>query len=90
MSDDKETVKGLLSEGLNEEKRKIEFALKISNSKIKEYEGKYGISTTAFIEKFGKGEIDENDETFEWWSETKLADELKEKLETIENIEICQ
>ncbi len=44
----------------------------------------------AFIEKFKKGEIKENDETFEWWAETKLAGELAEKLKALKDIEICQ
>ena len=44
----------------------------------------------AFIEKFRKGEIEENDETFDWWAETKLANVLQEKIKTIEDIEICQ
>ena len=84
------TVKELLIEGLKEERKRIEFALERTNSLIKTYEEKYGISTTAFIEKFRKGEIEENDETFDWWAETKLANVLQEKIKTIEDIEICQ
>jgi hypothetical protein len=42
------------------------------------------------LEKFKKGEIQENDETFSWWAETRLIKELEEKLKTLEGIEICQ
>ena len=44
----------------------------------------------AFIEKCRKGEIEENNETFDWWAEMKLANVLQEKIKTIEDIEICQ
>lgn len=85
-----EIVKGLLREGINEEKRKIDFAISVTANKIEKYEAKYGMSTAFFIEKFKKGEIKENDETFEWWAETKLAGELAEKLKALKDIEICQ
>jgi len=47
------------------------------------------MSTDVFIAKFKSGEIEENEETFEWWAETKLADELKEKLQTFCHPEPC-
>ncbi|MCF6158437.1 MAG: hypothetical protein E3K32_07660 [wastewater metagenome] len=90
ISGEAETIKELLAGGLEEEKRRIKFAVEMSVSKIKKYEEKYGISTSAFIEKFRNKEIEENDETFNWWAEEKLLNELKEKLSIIENIEICQ
>ncbi len=90
ISGEAETVKGLLTEGLEEEKRRIKFAIEMSISKIKKYEEKYGISTSIFIEKFRNGEIEEKDDTFNWWAEKKLITELNQKLSLIENIEICQ
>lgn len=62
----------------------------MSLSKTKKYEEKYGISTSVFIEKFRNREIEEDDDTFNWWAEEKLVNELKQKLSIIENIEICQ
>jgi len=89
-SGETETIKSLLLDGINEEKRKIEFAISVSVSKIKNLEKKYKISTSSFIEKFKKGEIEENEETFEWWAEANLANELLEKLKALKSIEICQ
>ena len=85
-----ETVKGLLLDGINEEKLKIEFAVSVTASRIEKYEEKYGMSTSSFIEKFKTGEIKENDDTFEWWAEAKLAGELAKKLKALKDIEICQ
>lgn len=87
---EKETLEGLLLEGLTEEKRRIIFALDNATIVIKRNEGKYGYTTSTFIEKFHKGEIEEDEKTFEWWAEAKLANELKEKLKAITDIEICQ
>lgn len=87
---DVDTVKELIIEGLKEEKKRIEFALERTTSIVKAYEEKYGISTSVFIEKFKRGEIEENDDTFDWWAEVKMANELREKINTIANIEICR
>lgn len=90
MSGERETVEKFLIDGLNEEKKRIEFALETTTSTMNKFEEQYGISTSVFIDKFKKGDIEENDETFVWWAETKLAKELKEKLKTITDIEICK
>jgi hypothetical protein len=89
-SGDVDTVKELILEGLKEEKKRIEFALARTTSIVKAYEEKYGISTSTFIEKFKRGEIEENDDTFDWWAEAKMSNELREKINTIANIEICR
>ncbi|HHT9136275.1 MAG TPA: hypothetical protein ACFYEK_03430 [Candidatus Wunengus sp. YC60] len=87
---DVDTIKELIIEGLKEEKKRIEFALERTASIVKAYEEKYGISTSVFIEKFKQSEIEENDDTFDWWAEVKMANELREKINTIANIEICR
>ena len=84
------TIKKLLSDGLEEERRRIKFALDLSDSTIRNYEEKYHMSSADFIEKFKNGEIEENDDTFNWWAEYKLRSELSQKIKTIEDIEICQ
>ena len=85
-----ELIKGLLPDGIREERKKIEYALNLSDDVIKKFEYKYGISSSSFLEKFKTGNIDENEETFQWWAETKLTDELREKLKALTEIEICQ
>ena len=89
-SGETDTIKKFLTDGLEEEKRRIKFALDLSESTIRNYEKKYHMSSAAFIEKFKNGEIEENDDTFNWWAEYKLRSELSQKIKTIEDIEICQ
>lgn len=86
----KETLRSLLLDGINDEKKKIEYALSLSSEIIKGKENFHKISSVDFLDKFKRGEIKEDDDTFQWWAELKLADTLKEKLETIYHLEICQ
>lgn len=90
VSGEVETIKKFLVDGLDEEKKRLEYALELTQKNLKDFEKKFGMSTDMFLEKFKTGEIKENDETFEWWSEKKIVDELREKLRTITSIEICQ
>lgn len=85
-----DTIKKLLTNGLEEEKRRIKFALDLSDSTIRNYEEKYHMSSADFIQKFKNGEIEENNDTFDWWAEYKLRSELSQKIKTIEDIKICQ
>lgn len=90
VSGEVETIKKFLVDGLDEEKKRLEYALELTQKKLKDFEKKFGMSTDMFLEKFKTGEIREDGETFEWWSEKKIVDELREKLRTITSIEICQ
>lgn len=84
------TLKELLLEGIKEEKKKVEYALSVSSGIISGKEGRYGISSAEFLEKFRTGEIAEDEDTFQWWAEYKLLNILKEKLETLNHVEICR
>ena len=45
-----DTIKKLLTNGLEEERRRIKFALDLSDSTIRNYEEKYHMSSADFIE----------------------------------------
>lgn len=85
-----ETLKELILEGIREEKRKVEYALGITTEIIKTKEDYYKISSAEFLEMFKRGDIEENDDTFQWWAELKLADILQKKNKTLSHIEICR
>ncbi|MGE5339945.1 MAG: hypothetical protein ACM3SY_00555 [Candidatus Omnitrophota bacterium] len=84
------TLKRIVSDGLSEERKKILYALDKTSGIIKNFETKYNLSSEEFLKKFKKAEIDDNGDSFEWWAELKVIKELEEKLEIIEDIEICQ
>jgi len=90
VSGEVETIKKFLVDGLDEEKKRLEYALELIQKKLKNFEKKFGMFTDMFLAKFKTGEINEDGETFEWWSDKKIVDELMEKLRAITGIEICQ
>jgi hypothetical protein len=85
----KETLKELMILGLNEEKKKIKYALEKTLKIIDNYEKTYGISTALFLEKFKNGEIEEDNNTFSWQAESKIANELEQKIKMFSDDEIC-
>ncbi|UCH97228.1 MAG: hypothetical protein JSV88_10360, partial [Candidatus Aminicenantes bacterium] len=84
------TFKKVVSDGILEERKKIKYALEKTNRIIKKYEKKHRMTSEKFLQDFQKGEIQENNDTFEWWAELKVSRELEEKLQMVETIEICQ
>lgn len=85
-----EILKSLIIDGINEERKKIEYALSISTAIIREKENSFKITSADFLVKFKEGRIEENEDTFQWWAELKLTDTLKKQLATLADVEICQ
>ncbi|HLP47059.1 MAG TPA: hypothetical protein VK469_13995 [Candidatus Kapabacteria bacterium] len=82
--------KRIVSDGILEEKKKIDYALEKTARIIKRYEDEYKMSSEEFLTRFKKGEIEEDNDTFSWWAELKVSKELEDKLLMVETIEICQ
>jgi hypothetical protein len=89
-SGDMSAFKKIVSDGISEERKKIEYALGRTHTIIKKYEETHHMSSEEFLQRFRKGEIEEDSEFFEWWAELKVTKELEEKLHLVESIEICQ
>src|SRR6201998_3441743 len=85
-----EALEKYVSDGLREEKKRLEFALKSTRARLEEFEKRFNKSTEEFLTQFKAGAVEENPETFEWWAETKLLKELEEQMSVLENIEICR
>lgn len=89
-SGDISSFKKIVADGIQEEKKKIDYALEKTARIIKRYEEEYKMTSEDFLTRFSKGEIEEDDETFTWWAELKVSKELEEKLLMVDMIEICQ
>ncbi len=89
-SGDISSFKRIVSDGILEEKKKIDYALEKSTRIIKRYEEEYKMSSEEFLKRFKRGEIEEDNDTFSWWAELKVSKELEEKLLMVDTIEICQ
>lgn len=88
VSANKDDFKNIIFNGLAEEKRKLNYSLEKTKNIIKKFEKKYGFSTSTFLKKFKKGEIEETEEIFDWWAESKIIDELDNKLNILYSIEV--
>jgi len=89
-SGDISSFKRIVSDGILEEKKKLDYALEKTTSIIKGYEEAFQMSSEEFLQRFKKGEIEENNDTFSWWAELKVNKELEEKILMVDMIEICQ
>ena len=89
-SGDISAFRKIVSDGISEERKKIEYALERTHRIIKNFEEAHGMSSEEFLQSFQKGEIEENSDIFEWWAEIKVSKELEDKLHMVESIEICQ
>lgn len=78
--ENEELVKNFIINGFEEQKKKLQYTLMLTNKIILKFEKKFGITTSEFLQKFMSGEIEENSETFEWWAESKLLKELQKKI----------
>jgi len=89
-SGDISAFKKIVSDGISEERKKLEYALDRTYKIIKKYEDEHEMSSEEFLQRFQGGEVDETGDLFEWWAELKVTKELEEKLHMVESIEICQ
>lgn len=89
-SGDMSAFKKIISAGISEELKKIEYALEKTRKIIEKYEQEYKMSTEEFLKGFREGSIEESGDFFEWWAEMKVQNDLEEKLHLVKSIEICQ
>lgn len=89
-SGDMSAFKKIVSSGISEELKKIEYALEKTRKIIKKYEEEYKMSSEEFLKDFHEGSIEESSDFFEWWAEMKLISDLEEKLHLVKSIEICR
>ena len=83
-SGDMSAFRKIVSEGISEERKKLEYALERTTKIIKEYEDQHKMSSKEFLQRFRTGKIDETGDLFEWWAELKVTKELEEKLHMID------
>lgn len=87
-SGDITTFKKIITDGISEERKKIDYALEKTNRIIKKFEEEYSMSSEEFLKRFKKAEIEEDDDTFTWWAELKVSKELEQKLVMVDAIRI--
>ena len=82
-----DSLKQIITSALAERLQSIEGGIKQTESRIKEFELQYKLSTGEFIKRFNNDELEHNFDFDEWIGETRMLEHLKEKKATIEGVE---
>lgn len=82
-----DSLKKIIQDALAEKLRGIEEGLQKNQSKIKNFENKYQMKTSEFLNKFNHNEFDHNLEFDEWIGEAWMLDKLYQDKAEIEEIE---
>jgi hypothetical protein len=76
----------LVEGALQNELRLLEAGLRRSEQRLQEFEARYGLSTTDFIQRYENDELEETLEFAEWVGEYRLRARLLEKADALRAI----
>lgn len=78
----------ILLDALKTEEKRLSHALEIAQSRLREFEKKYNITSKTFIEQWSSEDLPGGDlEYVDWAGEIKLASRLQERLNILKNVE---
>jgi phage shock protein A len=82
-------IKSLVQAALVNEQHLLEAGLRRTEEKLAEFEAKYKLSTKEFISRFENDEMEESLDLSEWMGESKMWERLREKIETLKDVQIA-
>ncbi len=74
----------VLIEALERELRLVKAKIRMYESRVKELERKYGISSNTFLDRFEKGELGDKEDFFLWWSYLRALSTLRKRVGELE------
>jgi len=86
ISTDDRPIKPLVAAALENELRLLEAGIQRTRLRLETFEQKYRFSTSEFIEKYEKNELDETLELAEWVGEQRMLERLREKIKTLKGV----
>lgn len=84
-----EEVMPLIEIAIDREKRRLQFGLERTKSKIKRFEELYGVNLSEIIDNVEEREHIDDMELVEWEGEWQTFKLLQEKLQQLKDIRIC-
>lgn len=82
-------IKPLVEAALTNELRLLETGIKQTEERLQEFEKKYQMLTQDFVSRYENDEFEETMDFIEWIGEFKLLKCLREKAETIRDIQFA-
>jgi hypothetical protein len=89
VSSDEQSLKPLVEGALANEARLLQAGIRRTERQLHEYERRFEMPTSEFVDRFEADELDETLELDEWIGEYRLLQRLREKLETLRGIEFA-
>jgi len=85
-STDDRPIRPLITAALENELRLLEAGVQRTRLRLKTFEQKYRFSTSEFMEKYEKDELDETLELAEWIGEQRMLERLRDKIDTLKGV----
>jgi phage shock protein A len=80
------SLKPLVQAAIENEVRLLEASISRSETRLRDFERRYGMSTEEFIERFENDELQETLDFIDWIGEYRLLQRLRDKAETLREI----
>jgi hypothetical protein len=81
------SLKSLIEGAIAEALRSTEAGIRRTEQRLREFEGKYQLSTVEFLHRYENDEFQETLELDEWIGELRMLQRLQEKAERLRGIE---
>lgn len=78
----------VLKAAIENEKKMLTSKIAVYGARLNEYEKKYGMTTDVFLKKFDEGELGDEEQWFEWFSDADIRRELENKVKVLEGIKL--
>ena len=88
-STSKRLLKPLVGAALHNELGLLQSGIRRAEDKLRELEAQYSMSTEEFIRRYENNEMKETLQLAEWIGECRLLERLREKADTLQEIQIA-
>ena len=78
----------VLKSSLELKRKTLEFNLEHYRERLRDFEKRFGMSSSEFISKFNKGELGDDQHWFEWEYLVEAYQETKRQLALLEQVEL--
>jgi len=85
----KQPLKPLVEAALHNELRLLMAGIQRTEKNIHSYESRFGMKTEDFLKRYENNELDETLELAEWIGEYRMLNRLKEKTETLREVQFA-
>ena len=89
ISSRKQSLKPLVEAALNNELRLLDAGVKRTEKKLQLFESQFGMTTTALLKRYENNEFQETLEFAEWVGEYRMLFRLKEKTQTLREVQFA-